>query len=226
MPNLNHRLGACHRNEGREPVKTFYKALFAMFSFFMNVAYQFEQVWAAMTYQEVGGYDYNCCSSARCTSSQIIVLGSTGIYSGFDYVQIYYSGLSGFCPSGVSTCTSANWYNPYYTSCSGITGVCRDSSYLTGNSCAQCASLMYANASTAYHRNNSCAYCSAGYYRYNYTNSAACFRCPSGGTGWGSAYGTSVRHSGTSANCFLVSGTVFNDATGSGTVISNCYYSM
>ncbi|MFQ6703128.1 MAG: hypothetical protein ACLRFO_02915 [Alphaproteobacteria bacterium] len=204
-------------------MKTFYKALFAMFSFFMNVAYQFEQVWAAMTYQEVGGYDYNCCSSARCTSSQIIVLGSSGIYSGFDYVRVYYSGVSGFCSSGMSSCTSANWYNSYYTYCSGISGMCGESAYLTGNSCARCASYMYAIASSGYHRNNSCVYCSAGYYRdYN-----SCFRCPSGGSVWGSVYGTtSVRNSGTSANCFLVSGMVFNDATGSGTAISNCYYSM
>lgn len=204
-------------------MKTFYKALFAMFSFFMNVAYQFEQVWAAMTYQEVGGFDYNCCSSARCASSQIIVLGSSGIYSGFDYVRIYYSGVSGFCSSGMSSCTSANWYNPYYTYCSGISGMCGESSYLTGSSCARCASFMYAVSSSGYHRNNSCVYCREGYYY----DRGSCFRCPSGGSVWGSVYGTtSGRQIGGSVKCFLGSGMAFNDATGSGTAIGNCYYSM
>ncbi len=207
-------------------MKQIYKALFAMCSFVINMAYYIEHVFAYSTVQSTTGYVYNCCSSTSCTSAQIINLGSSGAYSAYDAVQVNFTGSSGFC-SGTGSCYAGNWQNPYWTNCSGISGVCKYTNYLSGGRCYSCGAHLSVSALTTYYHRGSaatCLYCDNGWYLQKYSSGNACLLCPSGSAGYYSA--TAKTGGGASANtgCYLPSGTSFFDSVGTGTLKSNCYY--
>ncbi len=208
-------------------MKRVYKALFAICSFVINMAYYIEHVLAYSTVQKTYGYVYNCCAGSVCSSGAIINLGSTGMYSGYDAVQVYFTGSSGFCGSGVSSCHSGNWINPYWTNCSGISGVCANTNYLSGNWCYSCGEHLAVSGSSGYYHRGSlaaCTYCDNGYYLQKYSSGNMCLLCPSGSAAYYSAAGTTVYGASAITGCYLPSGTSFFDSAGTGSLLGDCYY--
>lgn len=209
-------------------MKQIYKALFAMCSFVINMAYYIEHVFAYSTIQPTTtSYVYNCCSSASCTSAQIIKLGYDGPYSAYDAVQVSFLGSSGFCGSGTTSCSAGNWTNPYWTYCTNISGVCKYTNYLSGGRCYSCGAHLATSVSPAYYHRGSvgaCLYCDRGYYLQKYSSGNACLLCPSGSAGYYSAAANTAYGASANTGCYLPSGTSFFDSTGNGTLLGNCYY--